>query len=78
MIVIGVTFAAAVLIIIGVDIYLAITQGFNGTLSYWMLTMSVKYPILPFAFGLVVGLLGGHFFWDQLLNVTACPGMTSQ
>jgi len=78
MIGIGVTIGIAVLIIIGIDIWLVETKGFNGTFSYWMLVNSVQYPIIPFAIGLFVGLLGGHFFWDQLLNVTLCPGVTSQ
>lgn len=51
--------------------------GFNATFSWWMYMTSVQYPILPFAIGLLFGLLGAHFFWDQCLNVTVpCP--TSQ
>lgn len=56
------------------DIYRAARYGFTETLSYWMLLNSVKYPIIPAMLGFVFGLLIGHFFWDQLLNVTVpCP-----
>jgi hypothetical protein len=77
MLLIGITVAVALLVIIGADIYLASKGGFNATLSWWMYTTSVQYPILPAAFGFIVGLLMGHFFWDQALNVSMpCP--TSQ
>ena len=78
MIVIAVTFVLAAAIIIGWDSYLGLTKGFDATLSYWMLTNSVQFPIIPLAFGLVFGVLAGHFWWDQVLNVTVCPGLTSQ
>jgi hypothetical protein len=72
--VIGITIALAILIIIGVDIYLASTGGFEATFSWWMWTHSVQYPIIPYGIGLVQGILGGHFFWNQALNVTVKPG----
>lgn len=77
MFLIGITVAIAVLVIIGVDIYLSVRGGFNATLSWWMYVNSVQYPIIPAMFGFIVGLLMGHFFWDQALNVSMpCP--TSQ
>lgn len=74
MTIIGITFLIAVIIIIGTDIYLAIKGGFQATLSYWMMLNSIKYPIMPAMLGFGIGLLFGHFFWDQVLNVSVpCP-----
>ena len=76
--VIGYVFAIGFMVIIGNDIYLAARYGWNSTLSFWILTNSYKYPIIPWVIGLAMGLLAGHLFWNQLLNVTVCPGVTSQ
>jgi len=74
MLIIAFTFLIAMVVIIGVDIYLAFTKGFPATLSWWMYTASIKYPIIPAMIGFLVGLLFGHLFWDQELNVTVpCP-----
>ena len=77
MIYIFLTILLAFVVVIGIDIWLAYTGGFQATFSWWMWTSSVKYPIIPFAFGLLIGLLSGHFFWDQSLNVIV-QGGTSQ
>lgn len=77
MVYIFLTIFVAAMMVIGIDVYLTYTGGFDATFSWWMWTNSVKYPIIPFACGLVVGLLSGHFFWDQSLNVIV-QGGTSQ
>lgn len=71
MLLIGLTFLIGTAIVIGTDMYLADKKGFDSTLSYWLYVNSIQYPIIPWAIGLVMGLLAGHFFWDQVLNVTA-------
>lgn len=68
----------AILVIVAVDAYLVATKGFNATLSYQIMLNSVKYPIIPAAICTVIfyslGLLTGHLFWSQTLNVTIpCP-----
>lgn len=70
MTVMGIIFLVSFVSILGWDAYLAYTGGFDATLSWWMYTNSIQYPIIPWAIGLVMGVLGGHFFWDQTLNVT--------
>jgi hypothetical protein len=46
------------------DIFLAIKYGFEGTFS-WQLYMNAKrFPILPFALGVLVG----HLFWSQIYS----------
>jgi hypothetical protein len=72
-----ITILLAALIVIGIDVYLAYTGGFNATFSWWMYTHAVMYPIIPFAVGFIFGILGGHLFWDQALNVIV-QGGTSQ
>lgn len=51
------------------DAYRAWRYGLEATLSYWVLTNSPKYPIIPALVGFFIGLLFGHFWWDQLLTV---------
>lgn len=52
-------------LIIGVivlfDIYLVVKFGRKGTVSYKMMYWSYKFPIIPFAMGVVCA----HFFWSQ-------------
>lgn len=76
MIAIGITIGIAIIVVIAADIYLELKGGFQATFSWWMYTNSVKYPIIPAAIGLIVGLLMGHFFWDQSLNVTVPCAVT--
>lgn len=78
MVVFAAIFGIAFVAIIGYDIYLAATKGWNATLSWWIYYNSLQYPIIPAMFGFFIGLLFGHFFWDQLQNVTVCPAVTSQ
>lgn len=54
------------------DVYLAIKGGFRATISWWVWTNSVKYPIIPF----LLGMLAGHLVWNQMLNVTVTGGCT--
>lgn len=74
---IGITILISTMIVIGTDIYLATTGGFPATLSWWVWTNSVKYPIIPFAVELIIGLLCGHFFWNQELNVVVQGGTST-
>jgi hypothetical protein len=69
--------AVAIWAIIGIDIFLAVKYGWNSTLSWWIYTNSVQYPIIPAMIGFTFGLLMAHFFWNQALNVTVTGG-TSQ
>ena len=55
----------AVLLIGGIDLFLFITKGSAFTLSHWMLLEGHKEPILAAVFGLVVGILFGHFWWPN-------------
>ena len=48
--------AAALLVIY--DIYTGIKNGTDSTISWQIYTAGTKYPILPFAFGVLMG----HFF----------------
>jgi hypothetical protein len=50
-------------IIIGYDIYLF--KSGRPTESWEMMVISKKYPIIPFFFGLVVGVLAGHFWFEM-------------
>jgi hypothetical protein len=61
-----------VLLSIGIisDFILALHGGFQATISWWIWTNSVKYPIIPFA----IGVLMGHLFWNQSLNVLVQGG----
>lgn len=52
------------------DVYLVSKGGFQATISWWIYTNWVKYPIIPFAFGVLMG----HFFWNQSLNVSVTGG----
>lgn len=68
------TIGLAVCIVIGIDIYLAYTKGWTATLSYLVMLNTIKYPIIGVMLGFVIGLLFGHLFWSQTLNVTVpCP-----
>ena len=58
------------ILIVIADVYLAIKGGFQNTISWWVWLNSVKYPIIPFVFGMLMG----HFFWNQSLNVTVAGG----
>ena len=42
--------------------------------TWHMYMWSVKYPIVAAGFGFVVGLLMGHFFWNQCLDVVIGHG----
>jgi hypothetical protein len=54
--------ALAVVLLAIYDIYAAIKGGFSNTISWVVYTNSLKYPIIPFA----IGVLCGHFFWSQV------------
>jgi hypothetical protein len=46
--------------LIGYDIYVAVKQP-NATISAVIKEVALKAPMIPFAFGVLVG----HFFWPQ-------------
>lgn len=66
----GIVIAIAIVVLLAIDVYLVIKGGFQNTISWFMWVNSVKYPIIPFAFGVLMG----HFFWNQSLNVTVPVG----
>ncbi len=43
------------------DVVMYWRHGWTGTISYLVLTRSRRYPILPFAFGILIG----HLLWPQ-------------
>jgi hypothetical protein len=56
--------AGAVFLILW-DVRLARKSGYEGTISYQVLTFSERHPIAPFLFGMLLGILCGHLFWSQ-------------
>ena len=55
-------FIALALICTGVaDLWLAFTRGPEASVSIVILELSRKWPIIPFA----AGMLAGHLFWPQ-------------
>lgn len=52
---------AIVVILIGLDIFAAVRWGYQGTISYDVLTASKSHPIIA----LIVGIVIGHLFWPQ-------------
>jgi len=66
----GTLFAALILLAIVYDVW-AVLSG-RTTISAWTLRVSREYPILPFAVGLVLGLivgaLAGHLWLVQTLK----------
>ncbi len=45
----------------GWDIFADIKWGYQGTISYDILTAAYDYPVIPLA----AGILLGHLFWPQ-------------
>lgn len=66
----GIVVLCLVVVVLAIDGVLAYKGGFQATISWWVWTNSVQYPIIPFLFGV----LAGHFFWDQSLNVSVQGG----
>lgn len=60
----GVLFLSAV-ILISYDIVLFLTKGVHGTISWYLWSLSQHYPMIPFGFGLILGILSGHLFWQM-------------
>ncbi len=60
-----VTVLAALLGLVGYDIYLALRGGYPATISYQILQVSRAEPIIPLLVGLILGILLGHLFWPQ-------------
>jgi hypothetical protein len=44
------------------DIYAVCKGGFDNTISWKIYSLAQQYPIIPFAFGVLMG----HFFWSQV------------
>ena len=50
------------IVVIGLfDVYVFFRGGTEATISYTIFEWSYKYPMLPFA----AGILCGHFFWQM-------------
>jgi hypothetical protein len=45
------------------DIYVLWKDGVKSTISVRILNWSIKYPVIPFVFGFVMG----HLFWSNCL-----------
>lgn len=54
--------ALTVAVAIVYDIYAMSKEGFKATISWQIYSKSQKYPIIPFAFGVLMG----HLFWTQI------------
>jgi uncharacterized membrane protein len=54
---------AVALLLIGWDIYVAVNKDEGDTISEILLWVS-KHPIMPFAFGVLMG----HLFWPQKIK----------
>lgn len=52
---------ATIAVLIGYDIFAAVTGGMDATISAVLLKWSKEYLVIPFA----AGLLCGHLFWSQ-------------
>jgi hypothetical protein len=50
---------AALVVILGFDVFQVVKGGTEATISYWIYNASYEYPTIPFAFGF----LCGHFFF---------------
>ena len=50
-----------VFLLAGYDVYAAVKWGYQGTISYDILTAAQTHPIIAFA----AGVLCGHLFWPQ-------------
>jgi hypothetical protein len=56
---------ACALLLIGWDIYVAVNKDDGDTISEVLLWVG-KHPVIPFAFGVVMG----HLFWPQYKDKT--------
>lgn len=55
-------FALVILgLIIVYDVWTLIDRGYNTTISWSIYALSVRFPIIPFALGVVCG----HLFWTN-------------
>jgi hypothetical protein len=52
---------SALVILLAYDLYAVLSGGFSATISWVIYQASLKYPIIPFAGGVVCG----HFWWSQ-------------
>lgn len=60
---------AVTVILILYDVVAAFKGGVVSTISWQIFSNAVRYPIIPFAFGL----LFGHLFWLQVFPPGTCP-----
>jgi hypothetical protein len=56
---------AALVLLIGYDIYLHAVGGYPATISYRALQAARREPIIPLVVGLALGILLGHLYWPQ-------------
>lgn len=52
-------------VIFGVDLWLLVKKGYKATVSATLLDMSMKFPIIAFLLGVVMG----HILWPNLAMV---------
>lgn len=53
---------AVLFVIFSVDLWLLVKKGYKATVSATLLDMGMKFPIIPFLIGVVLG----HLFWPNL------------
>ena len=59
---------ATAALLIGWDIFVAVTPQGGDTISEVLLTFARRHPALPFAFGVLMG----HLFWPQQIICEKC------
>lgn len=55
---------AAGLALLGYETYALVSRR-GITISEFIWSATARWPLIPFLFGLVTGLLSGHFFWQR-------------
>jgi hypothetical protein len=60
----AVQLTAAVTLVV-YDVFAAIKWSRTATISWEVLQISLRHPIIPLAVGFLTGLVFGHLFWSQ-------------
>jgi hypothetical protein len=61
----GVIFVGAALLLGAIDLAAALHWGQEGTISWQLLQLARRHPIVAFLLGFGGGILIGHLFWPQ-------------
>lgn len=56
---------AAAVVLIAYDVWLCWNGGAKATISWHTYLAACSEPIIPFAIGLILGVLAGHLFWPN-------------